>query len=575
MVEKQQTICLCMIVKNESHVITRCLASVRPLIDSWVIVDTGSSDGTQQIIREYLHDIPGELAERPWVDFAHNRSEALALARGRAEYVLIIDADEVLELDPDFTMPVLAADSYLFPMSSGGLAYYKTQLVRDALDWRFIGVVHEYIFADGAVTHLLMDGLKTLRIPDGARSRDPLTYRRDALLLEGALLQEPENTRHMFYLAQSYADANEPLAAIDRYTKRVAMGGWAEEVWYSLCRIAVLKQQLNAGWPEVMSAYLAAYNVHPKRAEPLFHIGYFYQVQKQYALAHLFFEQAMAIPFPRTDLLYVEQQVYDFLLPIEYAVACFYVGRHREAIETANRLLQNRTLTSELVDKVILNRSFSLEALFPRRTVEVARSSRIIACILLDESDSLTAACLKSLRAQEHKDLRVVVVQNGAASDAQETLAEEAMFAFKRSPERLSWAACLRLAADDARADDILFLMQGSDRLLNAASLGHVASHFESYDCGLMYGQFRWSDGSRGNAAPLASQQELQDGNEDSGQDGKERSLVPLAVRCSLLREAGLTDAATPFDLLRSAGFKRIRFNDEVLLVRDTSNRAG
>src|SRR5258708_39069818 len=90
-----QRICLNMIVKNEAPVIQRCLASVMPLIDTWVIVDTGSMDGTQQLIRETLAHLPGELHERPWVDFAHNRSEALELARGFGEYIFVIDADEV------------------------------------------------------------------------------------------------------------------------------------------------------------------------------------------------------------------------------------------------------------------------------------------------------------------------------------------------------------------------------------------------------------------------------------------------------------------------------------------------
>src|SRR5271154_6929613 len=106
------TICLNMIVKDEAPVIRRCLDSVRPFIDHWVIVDTGSSDGTQDIIRNHLKDLPGELIERPWVDFAHNRSEALAAARNKANYVLVIDADETLEADPGFAMPPLDLEPY-------------------------------------------------------------------------------------------------------------------------------------------------------------------------------------------------------------------------------------------------------------------------------------------------------------------------------------------------------------------------------------------------------------------------------------------------------------------------------
>jgi Glycosyl transferase family 2. len=78
-----KTVCLNMIVKNEIHVIRRCLSAVKEFIDYWVIVDTGSTDGTQEAIREFMKDSPGELHERPWCNFAHNRNEALDLARKR------------------------------------------------------------------------------------------------------------------------------------------------------------------------------------------------------------------------------------------------------------------------------------------------------------------------------------------------------------------------------------------------------------------------------------------------------------------------------------------------------------
>lgn len=365
MTEAGQTICLCMIVKNESHVISRCLQSVLPLLDAWVIVDTGSTDGTQQSVQNLLSHLPGEMIERPWVNFAHNRSESLQYARGRADYVLVIDADEVLEISSGFQLPKLTADAYDFEMLSGPLTYYKTQLVRDALQWRYQGVVHEHIVTarDSEPTRERLPGLRTIRIPDGARARDPLTYRKDALLLEEALLQEPENTRHMFYLAQSYADARELELSIDRYTRRVAMGGWAEEVWCSLYQIARLKEMQGKEWPLVLAAYLAAFSYRPDRAESLYRIGIYYQVQQQYPLAYLFFAHAMQIAYPANDVLFVEKEVYNYFLPLEFSVTCFYVGRHDEAIAAANQLLATPNLSAEQVEQITKNRQFSIDAL--------------------------------------------------------------------------------------------------------------------------------------------------------------------------------------------------------------------
>jgi glycosyltransferase involved in cell wall biosynthesis len=90
---RRPSICLSMIVKDEADVIERLLASVRGAIDSWVICDTGSTDGTQDLIRNAMKDIPGALFERPWRNFGENRSELMELAAGRADYLLLLDAD--------------------------------------------------------------------------------------------------------------------------------------------------------------------------------------------------------------------------------------------------------------------------------------------------------------------------------------------------------------------------------------------------------------------------------------------------------------------------------------------------
>src|SRR5262245_53632420 len=114
MVDSRTTprVCLNMIVKNEAPVIRRCLESVLPFIDRWVVVDTGSTDGTQALVRESLSSKPGELHERPWKSFGHNRNEALQLASSGSDYLFFIDADEQLSLPPGRERGALGADGY-------------------------------------------------------------------------------------------------------------------------------------------------------------------------------------------------------------------------------------------------------------------------------------------------------------------------------------------------------------------------------------------------------------------------------------------------------------------------------
>src|SRR5438874_6808861 len=101
------SLCLSMIVKNEARIIRRALRSAKPFIDSYSISDTGSTDNTMEIIREEMAGIPGVLTSDEWQDFATNRN--LSLSRCTGDYVLTVDADEVvevagerIELDPKY-----------------------------------------------------------------------------------------------------------------------------------------------------------------------------------------------------------------------------------------------------------------------------------------------------------------------------------------------------------------------------------------------------------------------------------------------------------------------------------------
>ncbi len=361
------SVCLNMIVKNESNVIARCLKSTRPLIDTWLIVDTGSTDGTQQIIEQCLADLPGELHERPWRNFGANRSEALALARTKADYTLIIDADEVLDISAEFSAPELTCDAYQLRTELVELAYYRTQLVRSSLPWRYEGVLHEYLECDQPFSQAKLEGLINRPSTDGARSADPNKYLKDAALLEQVLEADPKNARDVFYLAQSYRDARVPEAALTNYRRRVALGGWAEEVWYSLFQIARLSETTQRSDQEIVSAYLAAYEFRPSRAESSCALARYFRLQNKYALAHLFAQRAIESPWP-ADLLFVDASVYAWRARDECSIAAYYLGKHEQVLALTQALLEDPQLPESERARVQSNRGFSLKAVAKSRS---------------------------------------------------------------------------------------------------------------------------------------------------------------------------------------------------------------
>ena len=339
------TVCLVMIVKNEAAVIRRCLDSVRGLLHHWVICDTGSTDGTQGIIREALAGIPGSLHEVAWVNFGHNRTEALRLARGKADYHLLLDADMTVEVSDEFR-DRLTEDAYLVRYEDA-LDWWVERLVSDRHEWEFVGAAHEYIRSRTAWTRAKLSGVSVTHHADGGCQVGKLD--RDLELLSRALEKDPDNPRSVFYVAQSWRDLGNFPRAIEWYEKRATMGGWEEEVWYSLYQVAHLQHRLGWAWPLVLSAYLAAYQYRPTRLEPLYQITRFYRENGQYDLACLFGRLSAEAAYP-DDILFIERGIYEHGFPLEYALACAGSGRQDEAVGALDRILAAASVPETVKD---------------------------------------------------------------------------------------------------------------------------------------------------------------------------------------------------------------------------------
>ena len=365
----KKKIVLGMIVKNEAHVIERCLSSVLPLIDSWCIVDTGSTDGTQQKIKEFFEalGIEGKLHEKPWVNFGHNRSEVLELSRDMGDYTLMIDADEIMEysndFDPEKFRQELSADVYNVFAFFGSTKYHRPQLTSNKLKFYYRGVCHEYVDChDEIKTRAFAPGILNRPIQDGARSKDSEKYLKDAKLFEDALasgkVDEKDFNRYHFYLAQSYRDAKEYEKAIQWYQKRASLGGWNEEVFFSLLQIANIKEYVNQSLKDttkyniddIIATYCRSHEVNPWRAEPLICAARLARVFGRFDQAYRFARMASRLRNPE-GALFVNQDVYTFGIAYEYALSAFFTENYSEAKKAAESLINNNNSISEEIRK--------------------------------------------------------------------------------------------------------------------------------------------------------------------------------------------------------------------------------
>ncbi|MCW9718875.1 tetratricopeptide repeat-containing glycosyltransferase [Avibacterium sp. 21-599] len=316
-----KSICLVMIVKNESKIIRRCLDNVKDKINYWVIVDTGSEDKTKEIILETLKDIPGELHDRKWVNFGVNRSESLSLAKGKADYLLLCDADENILFSADFNADDLTADAYLLSYI-GGLDYSVPYLIRGDYNWRYVGVTHEYLDCDVPVKKEKLGTISIFDSKDGGSKADK--FERDIRLLEQGLIEEPDNSRYKFYLANSYRDIGNYEKAIEWYLKRINDGEWIEEVTVAYERLGLCYEKLNN--PEKALYYwLLGYDYNPKRAECLYYAIRQLRREGKSRLGYQLGLMAEKIAYPINDILFINKDIYEYLLDYEMSINAYYV----------------------------------------------------------------------------------------------------------------------------------------------------------------------------------------------------------------------------------------------------------
>jgi len=353
------SIALCMIIKNESHIIKETLENLYDNIKFkyWVISDTGSTDNTKEIITEFFKDknVPGELHEDEWKDFGHNRSLVFEYAfSAPVDFLFVFDADDKIEgkLDlPDLKKALHPTLPTQFCLNIGKeFTYTRNFIFHNDHKWRYFGVLHEYpaLENEGPTYTCKVNGdyhINSRRLGD--RSKDPKKYEKDADVLEKAYLEECKTNgkfkqRYAFYCANSFKDCNNLEKALEYYKIRTELGGYQEEVYISYLYGGRCMINLNKPEEEIEDFLLKGWESLRERSECLHTLALYLRLKKKFTKAYVYADLGTKIPFPKHLGLFLEKEIFDTKIFDECAISAFYTQRYERCYKLNIKLLQSR-----------------------------------------------------------------------------------------------------------------------------------------------------------------------------------------------------------------------------------------
>jgi hypothetical protein len=345
------TICFATMCKNEEHCIKETLESVYKYIDYWVVCDTGSTDKTCEIITTFFKEknIPGDLYIDEWKGFDHNKTILFNNCYKKADYILHLDADDLLEGDFKFTSSHAGCLSYLCWAKRGlnSSMKYKVQIMfNNHYHWKFCGVAHTTIKCLDNNENLQMGYLTDQEFflnsrDTGNRSTDPEKYYKDALILKAqffnTLIDDPDglNYRSVFYMANSYRDAHKIEEAAQWYSLYIKLENtWNEEKYLSYLNLANMLILLKHDTNKIINIYKDAINTISDRAEAYLNFGKFLNNVKKFQDAYDILTKGKMINLEDSKNkygLFVHETSYGKYINDELAVSCYWLGNYAES----------------------------------------------------------------------------------------------------------------------------------------------------------------------------------------------------------------------------------------------------
>ena len=339
---------LCIMVKNGGAIFERVLTENLPIIDRWTVLDTGSTDGTQDVVRRVLAGKKGQLIEEPFLNFRDSRNRCLELAGQSCKYTLMLDDTYAVRGDLRSFLRDVRSDQYANSFSllilSDDTEYYSNRVLKAACELRYIYTIHEVIQPKDNVAVVIPKEAATIfdyRV-DYMEKRTMDRKRYDLDRLFEMREEDPTNPRHLYYLGQTYNLLENWESAAKYFELRATstLEGFKQEAvdsWFELARLYNFK--LGKPWTLCEETYKKAYDLDPSRPDSLYFIGIHYLLEGQTAVAFDYFKRGFLLGYPVHAQFSLKPTLSYYFLPKFLTPLCYEFEDYRLGFQAAELFL--------------------------------------------------------------------------------------------------------------------------------------------------------------------------------------------------------------------------------------------
>ena len=356
-------VCYTMIVKNAGSLIEKVLLDNKRFIDRWCILDTGSTDGTQEIIKRVLKNKKGTLYEEPFVDFKVSRNRCLELAGTSCKFIMMLDDTYSIRGDlRNFLNEIRGdqfSDSFSLLIQSEDNEYYSNRIIKSKTGLRYIHRIHEVIDNNNNV-NVTVPKNKAIIFDNRSEYMETRTMDRkqfDLQLLFQELKEFPDDPRSLYYIAQTYGCIGDEVNKAKYFELRIShpVEGYVQEKIDSYFELArcynfkinsftrkpLTKPLTTEQWQVCERLYNSAYSLDKTRPDSLYFIAIHYYLEGNHRVAYDFMKQAFLVGYPINSQYSLKPTLSFHFLPKFLAELCYYFQDSTTGLDCSKLFLTN------------------------------------------------------------------------------------------------------------------------------------------------------------------------------------------------------------------------------------------